>query len=188
MAENLNIGTQVLPSGNQTNDGIIEKYCHGEVNSSNTEGDCSVWGGLYQWDEMMQYVTTEVNQVICPNGWHIPTDAEWTTMEEALGMCNGVGVGCSGANDWRGTDQGDQLKTATDCFGGVNCGISGFEAFLAGSSCCSVFYNSGTYTLFWSSMKSGTYAGLRYMNVSEARVNRGGSDKLNGYSVRCIKD
>ena len=68
MAENLNIGIQAPPAGNQTNDGIIEKYCHGGVNFSSTEGDCSIWGGLYQWDEMMQYVTTEGTQGICPTG------------------------------------------------------------------------------------------------------------------------
>ncbi|MBW8051486.1 MAG: hypothetical protein FVQ77_14330 [Cytophagales bacterium] len=137
MAENLNVGAQIPPAGNQTNNAVIEKYCHGGVNSTGTEGDCSVWGGLYQWDEMMQYVTTEGAQGICPTGWHIPTDAEWMTMEEALGMCSGgtglcPGTGCSGEICWRGTDQGDQLKTAADCFGGVKCGISGFVALLAG--------------------------------------------------------
>ncbi len=45
MAENLNVGTQISPAGNQTDNATIEKYCHGGVNASGTEGDCSVWGG-----------------------------------------------------------------------------------------------------------------------------------------------
>ncbi|MCH8318428.1 MAG: hypothetical protein IIA88_08000, partial [Bacteroidetes bacterium] len=58
MAENLNVGYHIPSEYDQTNDGVIEKYCHGGVNGTNTEGDCSVWGGLYQWDEMMCYDTT----------------------------------------------------------------------------------------------------------------------------------
>ena len=53
MTENLNIGTMVNGSANQLNNSIIEKYCY-----NNIEDSCNVYGGLYQWDEMMQYSTT----------------------------------------------------------------------------------------------------------------------------------
>ena len=46
----------------------------------------------------------------------------------------------------------------------------------------------GTNTNFWSSTESGTNAWRRNLNVSEARVNRNTNDKLNGFSVRCLKD
>ncbi|MBW8051987.1 MAG: hypothetical protein FVQ77_16930 [Cytophagales bacterium] len=194
MAENLNVGAQIPPAGNQTNNAVIEKYCHGGVNSTSTEGDCSVWGGLYQWDEMMQYVTTPGTQGLCPTGWHIPTDAEWMTMEEALGMCSGGtntcgGTFCSGELCWRGTDQGDQLKTAADCFGGVNCGISGFEALLAGyRDTDGLFYSSGTYSFMWSSTESGANAWFRFLFSGNAGVFRNPDVKLFGFSVRCLKD
>jgi len=194
MAENLNVGAQIPPAGNQTNNGIIEKYCHGGVNATGTQGDCSIWGGLYQWDEMMQYVTIQGTQGICPAGFHLPTDAEWMTMEEALGMCSGGtntcgGTFCSGEICWRGTDQGDQLKTAADCFGGFNCGISGFEALLAGlRNADGLFYGSGALPYLWSSTESGTNAWYRYLSVIEARVRRVASGKLLGFSVRCVKD
>ncbi len=59
MAENLNIGTMINGSSNQTNNATLEKYCF----SDNT-GNCDIYGGLYQWDEVMQYVTTEGTQDI----------------------------------------------------------------------------------------------------------------------------
>jgi uncharacterized protein (TIGR02145 family) len=63
MAENLNIGTRIDGANNQANNGTIEKYCYSD-NTSN----CDTYGGLYQWDEAMQYVTTEGTQGICPSG------------------------------------------------------------------------------------------------------------------------
>ena len=79
-AQNLNIGTTVPGSANQTNNGIIEKYCYND-----DENNCTTYGGLYQWDEAMQYSTTEGVQGICPTGWHLPTDVEWTTLSTFLG-------------------------------------------------------------------------------------------------------
>jgi len=46
---------------------------------------CNVYGGLYQWDEAMQYSTTVGVQGICPTGWHLPADSEWTTLTTFLG-------------------------------------------------------------------------------------------------------
>ena len=56
MAENLNIGTRIDGSNDQSQQTpeVIEKYCYDD-NTTN----CNTYGGLYQWDEMMQYVTTE---------------------------------------------------------------------------------------------------------------------------------
>ena len=51
--KNLNIGTMINGNANQTNNGIIEKYCY-----NNLAASCITYGGLYQWNEAMQYVTT----------------------------------------------------------------------------------------------------------------------------------
>jgi uncharacterized protein (TIGR02145 family) len=67
--------------------------------------NCDIYGGLYQWHEMMQYVSTESTQGICPNGWHLPSDQEWKTAERQLGMT----IYQSNLSGWRGTDQGSKL-------------------------------------------------------------------------------
>jgi len=59
MAQNLNIGTRIDGGTNQSSGNGIEKYCN-----DNDTMNCKKYGGLYQWDEMMQYVTTERAQGI----------------------------------------------------------------------------------------------------------------------------
>ena len=68
MKENLNVGTLINGDVEQTNNSIIEKYCY-----DNDTANCTTYGGLYQWNEAMQYVTTPGTKGICPDGWHIPT-------------------------------------------------------------------------------------------------------------------
>ena len=45
MVENLNIGTMITGSGNQTDNDTIEKYCY-----NNSTTNCDTYGGLYLWD------------------------------------------------------------------------------------------------------------------------------------------
>lgn len=83
MAENLNVGVRINGLVDQTNNSIIEKYCY-----DNNDSNCAVYGGIYQWDEAMQYSTTPGIQGICPAGWHFPTDGEWTILMTNLGNDN----------------------------------------------------------------------------------------------------
>jgi len=82
MKENLNIGKWLDQSQLQkpTDNGLIEKYCYG-----NDFVQCDVWGGLYQWDEMMLYSEVSGAQGICPDGWHIPTSQDWKNLIRFLG-------------------------------------------------------------------------------------------------------
>jgi uncharacterized protein (TIGR02145 family) len=79
--ENLNVGVRINESQDQiATNGIMEKHCYDDL-----ESNCDIFGGLYQWDEMMQGSTTPGVQGLCPSGWHIPTDIEWTTLTDYLG-------------------------------------------------------------------------------------------------------
>ena len=80
MAENLNIGTQINIISEQTDNGVLEKYCY-----NNDVANCEVYGGLYQWQESMQYSSQQAVQGICPLGWHIPTDEEFIILCDYLG-------------------------------------------------------------------------------------------------------
>ena len=66
MAENLNVGTRIDGVSGPTNNNVIEKYCY--VDDPDI---CDIDGGLYQWDEMTQYSSTEGVQGICPTGWQL---------------------------------------------------------------------------------------------------------------------
>ncbi len=80
MAENLDAGTMINGGVYQSDNGLIEKYCY-----DNLESNCDIYGGLYQWNEMMQFSLEEGAQGICPNGWHIPTMAEIDVLIQNLG-------------------------------------------------------------------------------------------------------
>src|SRR5680860_143406 len=112
---NLNVGTMVAGATAQTNNATLEKYCYND-----TESNCTTYGAFYQWDEAMQYITTEGAQGICPAGSHIPSDNDWKILEIQLGMTQAQ---ADTANAWRGTDQGAQLKPG---------GTSGLNMPLAG--------------------------------------------------------
>lgn len=172
MAENLNVGQAVNLSAGQSNDGIIEKYYY-DNNSQNGQ----VYGGLYTWDEMMNYTNIKGSRGICPDGWHIPTDLEWQEMEMALGMTQSEAIK---SNTWRGTDQGTQL--------GLN-GSSGYHALYSGRSVPGFGFTAlQAYEYIWTSDESGDNAWRRCLEISSPKVGRYDSfPKTYGMSVRCVR-
>ena len=175
MKENLNIGTRIDGVNNQTNNATIEKYCY-----NNDPANCNVYGGLYQWNEMMQYVTTEKTKGICPNGWHIPSDAEWTSLADYLGgyLVAGGKMKEAGIAHWLSPNTGatneSDLSFLPDGYRDVNDGTFG---------------NLGLYANIWSSSENyGTLAWGRHLVCSYADVFRLSHDETYGFSVRCLKD
>ena len=79
LRENLNAGKMIYGFENMRNDGSIEKYCY-----NNDPINCKTFGGLYQWDELMQY-TPKDSTGICPEGWHIPTKNDFDELTNYLG-------------------------------------------------------------------------------------------------------
>ncbi len=179
MAENLNIGSFIPRVQDQTDNDTIEKYCY-------TAGACVVYGGLYQWDEMMQYVTTEGTQGICPPGWHLPSDAEWCILENEMDTGS---VSCS-STGYRGTDAGKRLKATTRWLQNTGTDVFGFAALPGGYRFTDGgFYGVGYDGFWWSSTEyDSDYSWYRSMNGGNDKVNRNGSDNENGFSVRCLKD
>jgi uncharacterized protein (TIGR02145 family) len=167
LRENLDIGTRINGSNNQTNNNVIEKYCYDD-----NPANCSKYGGLYQWSEAMQYNAN--SRGICPPGWHIPTLEEIETLAYRI-VGNGNGLKAIG----EGTGEGTGTNT------------TGFSALLAGNrSQSGTFENSGSETLFWCSTE---YDALSAGNFSLEHDSHwlfiGDNDsKKEGYSVRCIKD
>jgi uncharacterized protein (TIGR02145 family)/uncharacterized repeat protein (TIGR02543 family) len=184
MAENLNIGTRINGNSNQTNNGIIEKYCY-----NNDDAYCDLYGGLYQWREMMGYSTAPTIQGICPEGWHLPTDAEWCTLEQEVDPT----ITCS-STFWRGVDGGGKLKeTGTIHWSSPNTGAtnsSGFTGLPGGYRYTDGnFDDTGDLGYWWSSTEtSPTNAWIRALIHDYALVSRDDLNKGFGFSVRCLKD
>ena len=172
--ENLNIGTKINSSQEQTDNGIIEKYCYND-----DESNCTTYGGLYQWDEMMQYVTTKGAKGICPDGWHLPTDAEWTMLTTKLG-----GESVAG---------GKMKEIGTVHWFSPNTGAtnsSGFTALPGGSrGSIGSFTNLASSANSWSSLQLDTASSWsRSLTYDYEGVNRSYDTKEYGFSARCTKD
>ena len=179
LKKNLNIGTKIPGAQEQANNGIIEKYCY-----NNDDANCSMYGGLYQWNEMMQYVTTQGVKGICPTGWHIPTDGEWTTLSTFLGGTSVAG----GKMKSTGT-----IEAGTGLWYSPNTGAtneSGFTAVPAGSrEYDDTFYYIGFYGIWWSSSEDlASLAWYRDLGYYYSYVYRDSYLESNGFSVRCLRD
>lgn len=184
MAENLNIGTQINGSSVQLNNGTIEKYCY-----HNEETNCDLFGGLYQWNEVMDYSPIEGVQGICPDGWHLPTDDEWCVLEQEVDPT----ITCS-STWYRGVDGGGMLKdSGTTHWNSPNTGAtnsSGFTALPGGNHYSNGLYGGlGDFGVWWSSSEYGSItAWARNLGNNSAQVLRSWSDKPSGLSIRCLKD
>ena len=187
MAENLNIGEMINGSEEMTNNGIIEKYCY-----DNNISNCDEYGGFYQWNEMMEYVSDTATQGICPEGWHLPTDNEWKVLEGTADTMYPVGSYIWSDQGWRGFNAGLNLKSTT----GWNSGGNGTDAFGFTALPGGARNQNGSfefimiYTSLWSSSENGSsYAWYRCLGYAEDGVGRYFQASKNfGRSVRCLRD
>lgn len=185
MAENLNVGAMVIDHNtgsdhsHQTNNGIIEKYCY-----DNDVNNCAKYGGLYEWKEMMQYqssssVNPSGRQGICPDGWHLPSDAEWTELVDYIGGISIAGGKLKemGAMHWLSPNTGATNET-------------GFSALPGGArGSVGTFSNIGYNCSWWSATEGYTeYAWFRNLGFDTSYVGREWGDMKLGISVRCVKD
>ena len=187
LKENLNVGTMISGTQEMSNNSVIEKYCY-----NNEVDSCTKYGGLYQWDEMMQYTTTQGVQGICPPGWHLPTDEEWKILEGAVDSQYGIG-----GPEWdieysnRGFDAGTNLKSISGWYYGGNgtdrfgfSGLPGSYRYDGGG-----FFGSGDFGSWWTSSEFDSYAAWsRYLPRNGPEVGRYCDYKVSGISVRCLRD
>jgi len=170
MAENLNVGVVLNSQNFQIDNDTLEKYCY-----DNNPTNCETYGGLYQWDEMMQYKTLQFNDGICPEGWHLPTDDEWFILENFVdtSINDPVAIG------WRGIDAGTKLKTG---------GLIGFDALLGGAIAdTGSMFGMNNLGYFWSSTSNGTNSIYRVFSQDSSGVERNNYSPTGGFSVRCVK-
>ena len=117
---------------------------------------------------------------MAPQGWHVPSDAEWTILETALGGASVAG----GKMKEAGT-----LNWTTPNTGGNN--NSGFAGLPGGNrNYLGSFVNVGNLGNWWSSTEEDSVgAWLRYLGYNISDLLRGGANyKYYGFSVRCLRD
>lgn len=208
MAENLRVTRDA--DGND-----ITRYCY---NADPT--NCDLYGGLYTWHTLMNGATTSNTNPgnvhgICPAGWHVPSHAEWTQLEQYI--CNQLGnANCETQfpNDnttwgWRGTNEGNASKSCRQVSSplGGECTTSehprwnsnstnygtddfGFSALPAGRRSTSGYFSDvGSKGRWWSSTGySSNLAWARGLSNGGSPVYRGYGYKDIGFSIRCVRN
>ena len=165
LAKNLNIGVQVDGNMEMKDNGELEKYCY-----NNDSLNCEIYGGLYQWDEVMQYTNKEGARGICPEGWHIPTNLE---VEELSLFVEG---------------NSKYLKIWN--YLSYYCNQTGFSAFPAGHMDYDKkqFIGMALSCHFWVSKKNDISEALGFSFEFNEIFYNDFTNCHNGFSVRCIKD
>jgi uncharacterized protein (TIGR02145 family) len=180
------IGTQVWATQNLS----VERYRNGDVipqvtNATqwaalttgawcwydNSEANGSIYGKLYNW-----YAVNDPRG-LAPQGWHIPTDAEWTILGAYLGgdAVAGGKMKTTGNTIWRSPNE-----SATNESGYA--GLPGGYRNVSGT-----FNDVGNYGGWWSATEyNSTVAWYRYLYYTNGNLDRGSTNKNNGFSVRCL--
>jgi len=158
--DSTNLGAQVIHNSNPAN--------------------LASYGRLYNWHAVND------ERGLCLAGWHVPTDGEFMTLEMELGMSESE---ASGVN-FRGSDQGTQLKSSSDdspSWNGTN--TSGFSGLAGGVRYADgSFYLLTSHVYFWSASPNGENAWYRKLYTYNSEVSRDYFDHRGGFSVRCVQD
>jgi len=130
------------------------------------------YGALYNW-----YAVNTGK--LCPTGWHVPTDAEWTVLSDYLGGTNIAGSKLKeiGTTHWLSPNSKATNEIGFTSLPGGNRNFDG------------TYYNLGYYGYWWTSTEySSTNAYNRYMFYNNSSIIGFSHLKKYGFSVRCVKD
>lgn len=145
----------------------------GYCDYNNTPSYSDTYGRLYNF-----YAVVDTRH-LCPTGWHVPTDGDWTTLTTYLGGVNVAGAKLkeTGTSHWQSPNAGATNET-------------GFTLLPAGNR-----YGTGTYgslgvsgNMSTSTARDATTYWLRYFNYNSTAVVKDFDDNTDAFSVRCIKD
>jgi len=176
------IGTQTWMAENLNYSGVGVCY-------NNSTDSCKKYGRLYTWTEVMNgsgssKASPSGVQGICPSGWHVPSDSEWTTLKKFVEADSRVGVG-KGGTSLKSTGSWDTSSGSS----GNGTDLFGFRALAGGISRGTSFYDLGNYGDWWSATEyDASYAWHCYMYDFDTILRRAYYSKTNARSLRCTKD
>jgi len=174
MAENLkttklNDGTSIL---NVMNNTWVNVLTPGFCWYNNDIVNKNIYGAIYNGH-------TVYSQKLCPTGWHVPTDSEWTELTNNLGgeLIAGVKLKESGTIHWLAPNMGATNETH---FSGLPGGSRGYDG---------TFNNLGQFGNWWSSSEpdSNSYW-YRYLSNNNGSIGRSNYPKNGGLYIRCLKN
>ncbi|HYG53296.1 MAG TPA: FISUMP domain-containing protein [Flavobacteriales bacterium] len=182
--QNLNYGTMVISDSSGTihsdmaNNGIPEKYAQ-----ENNAANLSIYGGLYEGAELMDYIAVSGGQGLCPPGWHVSTDEDWQNLIATAGAFMTTSSGGNGGNKLKKVGEGIGTGAGTDNVG--------FAALHGGDrDGYGIFYGKTLRAIFWTSTIVPVNKAYHYTlwaeNDTIERLQLG--LVTTGFSCRCVEN
>jgi uncharacterized protein (TIGR02145 family) len=158
--------------GNLNDSAWIIDSIGAQADYNNDLANTAIYGKLYNW-----YAVADPRG-LCPVGWHVPSDSEWTTLENFLGGASVAGGKMKAVSPlWLSPNT---YATNSSGFSG----LPGASRYTNGS-----YYSIGKFSYWWSSTQNSTTdAWFRYLAYGVGDVYRNFNTKSNGFSVRCVRD
>ena len=148
-------------------------YCEGY----SPDGDpCDDSWSLIEYGRLYNWYAVDDARGLCPSGWHVPTDGEWTVMTDHLGSASVAGGQMKMDYGWYDGGNGTNSSGFSGLPGGFRYDSSGY------------FFNAGGYGYWWSSSPNGSDAWFRTLSYIYEYVYRSYFNPHFGYSVRCVRD
>lgn len=184
-------GTAIPDGEAESSDSVAYRYA-----PANNDAYVRNYGYLYNWPAVMhgEHFSNDVPsgvQGICPEGWHLPSNAEWKVMvdyikkdEDYMGVSQSVAKALAAPYGWQSSTNykvpgRDMLKNNS----------TGFTALPAGNFVFGNYSDQGVYAYFWTSMRSADYfGGGRSIGYDSQEAGAHECSLFYGLSVRCIKN
>jgi uncharacterized protein (TIGR02145 family) len=142
-------------------------YTGTDVTAAQATANYATYGVLYNWPAVM-------TEGICPSGWHIPSDGEFTELTDFLGGESVAGGKMKSSSGWND--------------GGNGSNSSGFTGLPGGYRYSGGFNSGGYHGVWWSASESGSYSWTRLLYYFNDNVYRSNYLRYYGISARCVRD
>ncbi len=159
-----------------TTSGAVAVYGEDEgcFNNSPDIDACDPAQSLEEYGRLYNWHAVDDARGLCPSGWHVPTDGEWTLMTDELGGESIAGGEMKATYGWynggNGTNSSGFSGLPGDSRSDIGSGLAGFNGF------------------WWSSSPDGSSAWYRSMSTLYESIYRDNLNRFYGFSVRCVRD
>ena len=159
---------------------------------NNSTANGTTYGKLYNWYAVAgiyddaSLANPALRKKLAPNGWHIPTNGEWSNLINYLDP-NADGGNAFNIAGGKMKEIGTSNWLSPNTYATNSCGFKGLPGGCRPYD--GTFYVIGQYGSWWSSAENGTAnAWSRNLSYDNGNAGKGGGPKKNGFSVRCVKD
>ena len=173
-----------------TSSGAVSVYTDEDAWNCPDNMTCSNDESLQEWGRLYNWFAVDDSRGLCPVGWHVPTQEDWTTLTDELGGAQVAGHLMKSSSGWGADGYANYISNGSNS--------SGFTGLPGGErcrSCGGAFTNAGAQGVWWlsSSLESinsnnNSSAPTRKLSLESFSCSNSFNEINDGASVRCVQD